>query len=213
MAEKTRAEELHDEYRRKVWEDSASQSESFDRYLLTLSGGALGLSITFLKDVVPLHNAVCIPLLIISWLCFIFCILITLVSFRLSIHALERTVPYLNEFYLEGNAEAFNKHLESVWTKAVGWCAYAGIFFFVLGLFFTMLFVSANLLGGKAVSQENVTKVVSSGDVGKGVKPPSMVPLQEGVKPAPMTPVQSTPAPTQPTQTKPAPAPPQSQKK
>jgi hypothetical protein len=211
VAEKSRAEELHDEYRKKVWEDSTSQSESFDRYLLTLSGGALALSITFLKEVVPLQNAVCIPLLIVSWVWFILCILITLISFRISIQALEKMVPFLNEFYLEGNAEAFNKHLESLWTKAVDWCAYAGIIFFVLGLLFTMMFVGANLLGGKTVSQENVTKVSSSGDMNKGAKPPAMTPLQEGVKPAGMTPVQSTPA--QPPQTKPAPAPVQSQKK
>jgi hypothetical protein len=113
VVEKTRAEELHDEYRRKVWEDTTSQSETFDRYMLTLSDGALALSITFVKDVVPLRDAVCIPLLITSWVWFSLCILVTLISFRISIGALEKSVPYLNEFYLEGNPESFNKHLES----------------------------------------------------------------------------------------------------
>ena len=40
MAEKTRAEELHDEYRKKVWEDAKSGTENFDKYLLTFSSGA-----------------------------------------------------------------------------------------------------------------------------------------------------------------------------
>jgi hypothetical protein len=211
VAEKTRAEELHDEYLRRVWEGTTSQSASFDRHVLTLSGGALGLSVTFLKDVIPISSAVCLPLLFVSWVWFILCVLITLISFRASIKALEKAVPYVTKYYLEGDAEALNKHLESQWTKAVDWCAYAGIIFFVLGLIFTMMFVGVNLLGGRTVSQENVNKVFSSGNVGKGAKPPAMTPLQEGVKPAAMTPVQSTPA--QPAQAKPAPAPPQAQKK
>lgn len=194
MAEKTRAEELHDEYRRKVWEDSTSQSESFDRYLLTLSGGALGLSLTFLKDVIPLRSAVCVPLLIISWGWFILCILVTLVSFRISIRALEKMVPYLNEFYLEGNAEAFNQHLESLWTKAVDWCAYAGIICFVLGLVFTMMFVGVNLSGGSRMSQEDATKIFSTGDLGKGVKPPAMTPVSPQ---APQPKTAPAPAPVQ----------------
>src|SRR2546428_3671886 len=101
MAEKTRAEELHDEHRRKVWEDLRSGSENFDKYLLTFSSGALGLSITFIKGVVPLEKAVWIPSLIASWIAFLLCILVTLISFRISIRALEKMVPHLNQFYLD----------------------------------------------------------------------------------------------------------------
>ena len=61
MAEKTRAEELHDEYRKKVWEDTKSGTENLDKYLLTFSSGALGLSLAFIKDVAPIGQAVCIP--------------------------------------------------------------------------------------------------------------------------------------------------------
>ena len=52
VAEKTRAEELHDEYRRKIWEDTKSGTENFDKYMLTFSSGALALSLGFIKDVV-----------------------------------------------------------------------------------------------------------------------------------------------------------------
>ena len=60
---KRRKLQLHDEYRRKVWEDSNSGSENFDKYLLTFSSGALALSLTFLKDVVPLKDALWRPVL------------------------------------------------------------------------------------------------------------------------------------------------------
>jgi hypothetical protein len=140
----TRAEQLHDEYRRKVWEDLKSGSENFDKYMVTLSGGALGLSLTFIKDIIPAGKMICSLLLYASWVAFVFCILTTLVSFRVSIRALEEMVPCLDDFYLRGDPDAFNKHLKSFWTRAVGWCANLAILFFVLGLIFTIMFVIAN---------------------------------------------------------------------
>jgi hypothetical protein len=216
MAEKTRAEELHDEYRRKVWEDTKSGSENFDKYLLTFSSGALGLSLTFIKDVVPIESAVCISSLIASWFAFVLCIFVTLISFRISIQALERMVPHLNEFYLNGNVEAFNKHLEDPWTKAVDWCANLGIFFFVCGLVFTMLFVSTNIRRVKHMSerdkanislQEGVKPVAMTPSgvtlhANDGIKPTLMTPLaneDRGLKPAVMTPMQRAPTPAPPT--------------
>jgi hypothetical protein len=145
MAEQTRAEQLHDEYRRKIWEDKKSGTENFDKYMLTFSSGALGLSLAFIKDVAPVGKAIWLPSLIVSWVSFVLCILITLVSFRISIRALERMEPCINAFYLNNDEDAFNKHLEDVWTRAVDWCAYLGIFFFVLGLIFTMMFVGVNI--------------------------------------------------------------------
>jgi hypothetical protein len=176
----SRAEQLHDEHRRKVWEDLKSGSENFDKYLLTFSSGALGLSLTFIKDVVPLERAVWVPSLIASWVAFLLCILVTLISFRISIRALEKMVPYLNQFYLDGDVNAFNKHLESLWTRAVEWCANLGILFFVLGLIFTMMFVGANIRRVKRMSDETTQKIVT-GDLGKAIKPVPMTPLNEGI--------------------------------
>lgn len=219
MAEKTRAEELHDEYRRKVWEDTKSGTENFDKYMLTFSSGALGLSLAFIKDVVPAAKIIWIAALVISWVMFVLCILTTLISFRISIRALEKTVPFLDAFYLNGDADAFNKHMESNWTKAVDWCANLAIGFFVLGLTFTMMFVAANVREAKHMGKEETPKVVTS-DLSKGLKPGSMTPLDEGhrppamvptrvgggVKPVPMTPTEtgrSQPAPpSKPTPTK-----------
>jgi hypothetical protein len=66
LSDKTRAEELHDEYRRKVWDDTKSGTENFDKYMLTFSSGALGLSLGFIKDVVPIGKAIWIFSLVMS---------------------------------------------------------------------------------------------------------------------------------------------------
>jgi hypothetical protein len=188
MAEKTRAEELHDEYRRKVWDDLKSSTENFDKYMLTFSSGALALSVGFIKDVVHIEKAVHLNWLAVSWSLFVLCILSTLVSFRVSIKALEKMGPYLDDFYLKGNAGAFNKHLEEFWTKAVDWCAWSGIGFFVAALVFTMMFVNANFREVGRMSKNESIEKIDVGSFGKGPKPVAMTPLTEGLKPVVMTP-------------------------
>jgi hypothetical protein len=140
-----RASALHDEYRRKIWDDIKSGSENFDKYLLTFSAGALGLSLSFFKDVVPLERATHIPALIWSWVFFVACILITLISFQISIKSQGVMFFCANEYYLEGKKDAFDKHLRSWSAKAVTTCAWAGIGFFVAGLVCTMIFVAVNV--------------------------------------------------------------------
>jgi len=183
--------------------------------MLTFSSGALGLSLAFIKDVVPIGRAIWIPSLILSWIAFVLCILVTLISFRISIRALEKMTPCLDAFYLEGKTEAFNKHLESLWTKAVDWCAYLAISFFILGLTFTMMFVGANIREAKRMSNKEITESIITGDLGKALKPAAMTPLSEGIKPAAMAPVASGEdrglkppgmTPVQPTQPTPAPS-------
>ena len=129
--------------------------------------------------------------------------------------ALEKMSPLLDDFYLNGNVDAFNKHLDDPWTKAVDWCAWAGIILFVLGLIFTMMFVSANVLEAKRMGNEENPKKETSVRIDRidfGYKPPAMTPitqnakpeahagkgdkLEKGVKPPPMTPVRQTPTPT-----------------
>jgi hypothetical protein len=203
VAEKTRAEELHDEYRKKVWEDTKSGTENFDKYLLTFSSGALGLSLTFIKDVAPIGQAVWIPSLFVSWVAFLLCLLVTLISFRISILALEGMLPHLNEFYLNSNAEAFDKHRESWLTKAVEWLAWAGIILFICGVFFTMMFVYANIreanqINAKENSKTTLIRAERMNFAGKdrfdeGCKPPVMTPATAQPPAPPPTPQPSQP--------------------
>lgn len=192
MAEKSRAEELHDEYRRKIWDDTKSGSENFDKYMLAFSSGAFGLSLGFIKDVVKPENAVALWWLFASWICFLLCILITLLSFRVSIRALERMVSCLDDFYLKGNENAFNNHLNDLWTKAVDWCAYLAIVFFVAALTCTMVFVAKNFRKVNQMSKEEqpIAKVVTS-EAPKGIKPVPMSYVTDALKPAAMTPIVS----------------------
>jgi hypothetical protein len=197
VTDRTRAEELYDTHRDKVWEDIKSGTESFDRNMLTLSSGALGLSLAFIKDIVPIGRTVFVPCLFASWTAFALCILVTLASFRISIVALEKTIPHLRKYYFENKVDSFDKHLDSLWTKAVDWCAYLGIFFFVAGMAFTMVFVTANIREANRMSKPETTTKVTIADFGKGAKSAAMTPTtvctNDALTPAAMTPVQSGP--------------------
>jgi len=214
VAENRRPEELYDRHRDKVWEDIKSSTESFDKYMLTFSSGALALSLAFVKDVVPLGKAVWIASLIGSWIAFVLCILVTLMSFQCSVKALESTIPALNEYYLHGKEDAFNRHLQSFWSRAVGWCTLGQVVSFALGVIFTMMFVIANVRDDRMSKPENAQKVVTGGSL-KTLKPAAMTPLSEGFKPPQMTPavtngehrgIQSVPMTPAPTQGTPQPA-------
>ena len=203
-----RAVTLHDEYRKKVWEDSVSGSENFDKYLITFSTGALALSLSFIKDIVPLKDAIWIPLLIVSWVAFILAALVTLISFRFSLSALERMVPVLHDYYLNGKPEAYDKHMDDLRTRAIDWCAWGGLILFVLGLICTMIFVSGNIVRANEMAKKG--NPIRIDRIDSGSKPPAMTPvtqntkpeahagqdkLEKGVKPQRMTPVPPTPPP------------------
>lgn len=224
MPEKSRAEELYDEYRRKVWDDSKSGSENFDKYMLMFSAGALTLSLGFIKDIVKPEHAISFGWLLASWICFLSCILVTLISFRVSILALEKMAHYLDEFYLKGNAEAFNQHLKELSTRAVDWCAYAAMVFFIFGLTCTMVFVAKNFRQVNQMSNDKTVQKPITENLEKGLKPVGMSYVTDGLKPAAMTPVvtgedrgiKPVPMTSVPTQAPSAPAPappPQSDKK
>jgi hypothetical protein len=192
MTESTRAESLYDKHRDKVWEDIKAGTESFDRNLLSFSSGALGLSLAFIKDMVPLGKSVWISSLFISWIAFALCIVVTMASFQISIRAQQQTLAYLKEYYLEGKAESFDKQHQSVWSRLIDWCTFSASVCFAVGIVSTMLFVGANVREVRRMSQQETATKVVTGQMEKSLKPAAMTPLQEGHKPAGMTPL--TPA-------------------
>lgn len=81
---------LYLEYRKHLWEAGKAASEHTDKAILTLSAGALALSMTFLKDIVPLKDVIELPLIITAWGAFgssIACVLFSQYESRRSIDA------------------------------------------------------------------------------------------------------------------------------
>ena len=124
-------------------DNQSKMSDEFDKNLLALSSGALGVSLAFIKDIVPLKGAGFRCALYTSWISFTICILVTLMSFRFSMYANTVYMDYLYKYYMEDRAEYFNKR--SGWSMANSTCAILGIIFFLAGLTATIIFAIGNV--------------------------------------------------------------------
>lgn len=67
-------------------------SEAYDKTIMTLSGGALGLSVTFLKDIVGDSKRVSVCWLEASWMCLTVSLLLILASMLFSQWALRKAI-------------------------------------------------------------------------------------------------------------------------
>jgi len=73
---------------RKLLVEAQQQSyQQFDKAILTLSSGGLGVSIIFLRDILPLEQITNYCFLIGSWILFTISITCTLISFLASQYA------------------------------------------------------------------------------------------------------------------------------
>lgn len=105
----TTSEDLFHEIQNHLLNARQSSYEQFDKAILTLSTGGLGLSLVFIKDIIPLAEAVCISLLLTSWVLFVAAILSTLSSFVLSQYATDKQLYYAEQYYLHKKEEYHTK--------------------------------------------------------------------------------------------------------
>jgi len=127
------------EYRKSLVETLRFLNESYDKLLITLSGGALGLSITFLKDIIKLEAVTLPNFLVASWLLFILSLTCILGRIALGIEANRKAISQVDAgtIYEE---------------KVGGWYSSVTRFFHALaavslvaGLLSTAIFINANI--------------------------------------------------------------------
>lgn len=128
--------------KQEVENDIAATSDDFDKNLLTISTGALGLSIAFLKDVAPVGQAKWTWALYVSWIALSLVIASTMASFRFSMHAAEARRDWYFKVFEEKNESAV---IERPWSEsALVYCKEISTYAFGVGLLLTLLFVVIN---------------------------------------------------------------------
>lgn len=172
--------------RQKAYEDYVKENlpsfrssfENLDKALLSLSGGALVLSITFIKDIVPLPYLKVIWILGLSWLAYLCAIVSVLQSLRVAPESHEERFTYAYEYFVNDKDEFFNK--EGPKQKSLRfWNTFSWVAFLV-GLILTIVFSWWNLSSYKGET------TMSGQNKGQGN-------MQEGARPTPMTKVVPTP--------------------
>jgi hypothetical protein len=140
-AEYEQAQALSDaEFRKELIGKQDANSSAYDTQILTLSSGALGLSLVFLKDIVPISRIVARGYLVSSWGCFIIAILSTLASFQLSQRAIKIALRDLELTPVFSEEEKFNP-----WAFLTEFCNYLSGLVFLTGVVLTAIFVWFNL--------------------------------------------------------------------
>jgi amino acid transporter len=139
--------------------------EQFDKAILTLSSGGLGLSLTFIKDKAIYYHVTHMILLKCSWDFFTIAILSTILSFRTGVYSIDKAIREI-----KNPLEKDKKNIPAIVTTGLNWVSAV---FFILGVIFTVVFVSKTV-EESIMSKE--PKETNSGQKEKHIK---------GVTPAP----------------------------
>jgi hypothetical protein len=132
--------EVYLQERRDLIQSEGEQTQSYDKSILTLSGGALGLSLTLIKEVVPTFAPCTAWLLYSGWACFVLSLLVTLTSFQLSIVAIRRQREILDAEHSAATTRG-QRNTPADFTAFLNW---SSLVLFVAGAAALTLFVAIN---------------------------------------------------------------------
>ena len=188
-------------YEAALYQRDLSNSENYDKSILMYATGALALSLTFIKDIVPLKVAVSLGLLETSWVFWVFSILSVLASFLFGLEASNKQRKFADQYYRRGKNKAIKK--KNPFMRCVKLANLASGLCFVLGATFTTAFVWVNIDHNKATTSTQENSLMTT----PTPSPPSSVPghaMDGAMPPIIQKRITPTPAPAAPT---PAPAP------
>jgi len=126
------------EYRQWLVKADQQAATDFEKAIMTLSGGALGISIAFLKDIVPTPQPETKIFIIIAWGTFAVSLGAILLSYLMSMRAIRVAIKRVDDgvIYKKG---------ENSCASALTWiCNILGALGFFLGVIFFLLFATAN---------------------------------------------------------------------
>lgn len=136
-------------------------ARSFDKAMIALSGGALGLSITFLSHIAPYPQMKILVYL--AWFCFSGALIVTLSSFLASQAAMRKQRQILDAYCDEQLSE---EEKRNAWAASTQWLNVASIIFFIAGVAFLASFSMINLTrGDKTMSNQRSDEPLEEGYV------------------------------------------------
>lgn len=127
-------------YRQSLIEAEQKGQESFDKTVLSLAGGALGISFVFVKDIIGPNPIIHPAYLLMAWVFWAGSTLAVLSSFYFSNRALRLAVKQCDARTIHCEAPG---RFYSTLTRS---CNVMGILFLIAGIFFMAAFVYQNLL-------------------------------------------------------------------
>ncbi len=129
---------------RKFYDEAELEvSRRYDKWILTLSGGALGLSITFMDKIAKNPTKDTLLWLKLSWGSLVFSLLAALLSLVTSQSAIRENRKELDSAYSENRAPTFTFQKWFTWiTNILNW---GSLLLFILGVIFLCVFSFKNI--------------------------------------------------------------------
>lgn len=158
-------DKLYDTYlqqRKSLIDLEQSAAQSYDKWLLTLSGGALGLSMAFVKDIALPAGGQGAGYLLVAWIALALAIVAGLSAIYLSQSASEESRKILDDQFQSGAADGG----QGVWSRVrekqgkckkaawVGHCNIASMLLFMVGILLLSVFATLNI-DAKGVAVKN----------------------------------------------------------
>jgi hypothetical protein len=129
-----------------------SNSEAYDKAVLTLSSAFLGVSLAFIKDV-PHQGALAhLSLMFCSWSLLTLAIIVTVASFRVGNAATTIQIERDRRYYIEYEQKTYGRSPLARTVDVLNWTS--GVLF-LLGVVLTVFFVSVNLSESNAMSKKS----------------------------------------------------------
>lgn len=129
------------EYRSHLILAEQKAQEDFDKTILTLSGGALGISFAFVKDIIGPNPITNTWFLIFAWISWGLSVTTVLLSFFTSHLALRQTINQADR------GEIYSKRPGGCYDIITEGCNLMGFIFFSIGVALMIIFVWLNLGG------------------------------------------------------------------
>jgi hypothetical protein len=127
---------VNDEFRQYLVESARKSQEDFDKTVLSLSGGALGISFVFLKDIVGVSHVVHPNMLLVAWSAWGLSTLAVLASFYFSHQALCKAIDQIDA--------KKTGPLGGLYSRVTSVLNAAGASLFVIGVLFITIFAGQN---------------------------------------------------------------------
>ena len=131
-------------HRRLLIEHQCEQASAFQKHVLAVSTGAIGLSSIFFFNLVTKASMCAVPLLIIAWTCFALAIAATLVSFVCAQVQYAHRIAEWDKMYEEGVYDQACAS-ESKYESRCKWLQRSAMIAFFLGMVMFTVFAVVNL--------------------------------------------------------------------
>jgi hypothetical protein len=126
-------------YKKSLLESEKKMQESYDKSVMTLSGGAIGISFTLFVQIITKSDISHAGWFVSAWLCWMTSIGSVMASYFTSVHA------HRSAYNAVENHTIYIEHKKCIWTRSTTYLNYFGGALFLIGLILVSVFIYGNM--------------------------------------------------------------------